>query len=37
LRLPALPNLLLMLPLRLRKGCWLQKLCDELLIHRDRW
>jgi hypothetical protein len=27
----------LMLPLRLSKGCWLQKLCDELLIHRDRW
>ena len=37
LRLPALLNPLLMLPLRLSKGCWLQKLCDELLIHRDRW
>jgi hypothetical protein len=30
LHLPALLNLLLMLPLRFRKGCWLQKLCDEL-------
>ena len=37
LRLPALLNLLLMLPLRVRKGCWLRKLRDKLLILRDRW
>jgi hypothetical protein len=37
LRLSALLNLLFVLPLRLSKGCWLQKLCDELLNHRDCW
>jgi hypothetical protein len=37
LRLPALLNLLLMLLLRLSKGCRRQKLRDELLILRDRW
>jgi hypothetical protein len=36
LRLPALLNLLMMLPLRVSKGCRLQKLRYELLIHRDR-
>jgi hypothetical protein len=36
LRLPALLNQLMMLPLRVSKGCRLQKLRYELLIHRDR-
>jgi hypothetical protein len=35
--LPALLNLLMMLPLRVSKGGRLQKLRYELLIHRDRW
>jgi hypothetical protein len=36
LGLPPLLNLLMMLPLRVSKGCRLEKLHYELLIHRDR-
>jgi hypothetical protein len=34
LRLPALLNLLMMLPLRVSKGCRLQQLRYQLLIHQ---